>query len=118
MGGFVVVLDEVECAEVGETQSLQDREPAPARLVNEPLEEFPRLVDALEARKDAGEVAHRLNARRVVEHLLFLGGLSAEAKGLLGLAPMKRRERQLGESEVVGLRAGLGERERLPSGGL
>ena len=96
---------------------LQDHQPAPASLVNEPLEERARLVDALDACEDAGEVADRLNTRRVVDHLCFLDGLSAEPNRLFGLAPMNRRERQLGESEVVGLRAGLGERKRLSSGG-
>ena len=66
--------------------------------MHEPLEERARLVDALDAEEDGGEVADRLNTRRVVDRLRFLGGLSAEPNRLLGLAAMNRIERQLGES--------------------
>jgi hypothetical protein len=72
--------------------------PVRRAFVNEPLEERARLVGALDAREDAGQVAHRLNTRRVVERLGFLGSLSAEPNRLRGVAPMNRIERQLRES--------------------
>ena len=57
-------------AEVGEADGLEARQPAPASLVNESLEDRSCLLGAVDAREDAGEVADRLDARRVLERSL------------------------------------------------
>ena len=87
-GGLVVVLEQVEFAEVDEAAGLHAHQPAPASLANGSLEERPCLLGAVDAGKDAGQVADRVDPRHVVEPLCLLERLPAEPNRLFRVATM------------------------------
>jgi hypothetical protein len=117
-GGLVVALEQVEFAEVGEADGLHAHQPAPPSLANGSLEDRPCLLGAVDADKDAGQVDDRADPRRVVERLCLLERLPAQLNRLRRVATMNGVEGATDDSQPVGLRTGLGERQRLAVGGL